>query len=58
MGNLDIGSFINTLNYPNSYYVMTIMKILYIGDSTSIHDFRFVRKLVENGYDTNVLTID
>ena len=36
----------------------TNMKILYVGDSTSIHDFRFIRKLVENGYDTNVLTID
>ena len=34
------------------------MKILYVGDSTHIHDFRFIRKLVENGYDTNVLTID
>jgi len=34
------------------------LKILYVGDSKSIHDFRFIRKLVENGYDTNVLTID
>jgi len=34
------------------------LKILYVGDSTHIHDFRFIRKLVENGYDTNVLTID
>ena len=37
---------------------MKVLKILYVGDSTSVHDFRFIRKLVENGYDTNVLTID
>ena len=34
------------------------MRILYVGDSTHIHDFRFIEKLVERGYDTHVLTID
>ena len=34
------------------------MKILYVGDSNCIHDFRFIRKYVENGYDTHVLTLD
>ena len=34
------------------------IKILYVGDGTHIHDLRFIRKLVEKGYDTNVLTID
>jgi len=32
------------------------LRICYLGESTSIHDLRFIRKLVEKGYDTHVVT--
>ena len=32
------------------------MKICYLGESTNIHHFRFIKKMVEKGYDTHVGT--
>jgi len=32
------------------------MRILYLGESLQIHDFRFIEKLVEKEYDTHVVT--
>ncbi|MFC1901633.1 glycosyltransferase family 4 protein [Chloroflexota bacterium] len=32
------------------------MRICYLGDSNCLHDFRFIKKLVDKGYDTHVVT--
>ena len=33
------------------------MRVCYVGNSVSIHDFRFIEKLVEKGYETHVVTL-